>query len=60
MVTFGILSSNSIPELVQGTYTPQVHAPVGRTDARKSPVGREFELEFFGGDCVIAAVRPAE
>jgi hypothetical protein len=27
-----------------------------QSDARKSPVGRDFESEFFGGDCVIASV----
>jgi hypothetical protein len=27
-----------------------------QSDARKSPVGREFESWFFGGDCVIASV----
>jgi epoxyqueuosine reductase QueG len=27
-----------------------------QSDARKSPVGREFESWFFGGDCVIAIV----
>jgi hypothetical protein len=27
-----------------------------QSDARKSPVGREFESCFFGGDCVIANV----
>jgi hypothetical protein len=25
-----------------------------QSDARKSPVGREFETLFLGGDCVIA------
>ena len=28
------------------------------SDARKSPVGRESESEIYGGDCVIATVRP--
>ncbi|MFM5986488.1 MAG: alpha/beta hydrolase, partial [Sphaerospermopsis kisseleviana] len=27
------------------------------SDARKSPVGRDFESKFHGGDCVIASVR---
>jgi len=27
-----------------------------QSDARKSPVGRECENKFFGGDCVIATV----
>jgi len=29
-----------------------------QSDARKSPVGREFESLFFCGDYVIAVVRP--
>lgn len=28
-----------------------------QSDARKSPIGREFESWFLGGDCVIASVR---
>ena len=48
------------PSRIRLSFRPRVRPRGGNSepsDARKSPVGREFESYFFGGDCVIAAVR---
>ena len=38
------------PVFVQGTFTPQVHAHVGRTDATESAVGSIFEINVARAD----------
>ena len=54
--TFGILPIKRVPKLFRGladltiSGTPQVHAHVGRTDAREARLARAFEMDdrWFG------------